>query len=247
MIWMYSGTPGSGKSYHAAKDVYKRLKSGKSVISNTYYNLKLINKKYHDNFTYKDNSELTVKFLEDYSKENHVVGVEGQTLLVIDECSVMFNSRDYARKDRMQWIRLLQQHRKLGYNIILISQSDRMIDRQIRNFIENDVKHRNVKNFKLFGALISFIFGGSLFLAITYWYGIREVIDREFIPFSKRIAKFYNTYEIFDEEKKKDEEPAEELGMSVAQGSPIPRQVVQKKIRKPMSKTKRLIKKIMSA
>jgi hypothetical protein len=247
MIWLYSGTPGSGKSYHCAKDVYSRLKSGKRVIANTVYNLGLIKESNREKFTYKDNSELTVKFLEDYSKENHVTGVEGQTLLVIDECSVMFNSRDYARKDRMEWITLLQQHRKLGYNIILIAQSDRMIDRQIRNFIEYDVKHRSVKNFKIFGVILSLFAGGNLFAAVTYWYGMREKIEAEFIPYSKRIAKFYNTFEIFDEEKKKDVQPDAALGMSVSKGSPMPRQVGQKKIRKPMSKTKRLIKKIMSA
>lgn len=27
-IWLYTGTPGSGKSYHAARDIVKRLKKG---------------------------------------------------------------------------------------------------------------------------------------------------------------------------------------------------------------------------
>lgn len=234
MIWLYSGTPGSGKSYHVALDVYSRLKKGKRVISNTTYNLKYIKQKHHNNFTYKDNSELTVDFLESYSNENHVQGFEGQTLLVIDECSVIFNSRDYSRSDRMKWIVFLQQHRKLGYNIILIAQNDRMIDRQIRCFIEYDVKHRNVKNFKLFGAFLALLFGGSFFVAVTYWYGMREKVDAEFIPFRKKISRFYNTFEIFNEESKA---PAPEAGKSEAKGSMLPARAA----RKPKAKIKRKI------
>ena len=33
------------------------------------------------------------------------------------------------------------QHRKLGFNIILITQSDRMLDKQIRSLVEDEVKH----------------------------------------------------------------------------------------------------------
>lgn len=31
MIYLYSGTPGSGKSYHAAADIYYRLKRSKKT------------------------------------------------------------------------------------------------------------------------------------------------------------------------------------------------------------------------
>lgn len=213
MIWLYSGTPGSGKSYHVAKEVYERLKHGKRVIANTTYNLSLLKERRRALFTYRDNSELTVDFLMEYSAEHHKQGVEGQTLVVVDECSIIWNSRDYSRKDRMQWITFLQQHRKLGYNIIMITQNDRMIDRQIRGFVEYEVKHRNVKNFKLFGALLSLVLGGgSLFAAITYWYGMKERIDVEFMPFRRRIGKFYRTFEIFDESMKKVKEAKAEKG-----------------------------------
>lgn len=200
MIKLYSGTPGSGKSYHAAVDVYDRLRQGKPVISNTTYNMKYIQLKNREKFTYIDNSDLTVDFLEKYAFENHKPGREGQTLLIIDECAVMFNSREYSRNDRMRWITFLQQHRKLGFNITLISQSDRMIDRQIRAFIEYDVKHRNAKNFHVFGFFLSLFFGGSLFTCVTYWYGIKERVNMEFLRYRRKIAKFYNTYQIFNKQ-----------------------------------------------
>lgn len=196
MVWLYSGTPGSGKSYHAAKDVYNRLRSGKSVISNTKYNLKYIPKKHRFKFKYVDNSELTVKFLEDYAETYHVEGKEGQTLLVIDECAVKFNSRDFKDKDRMEWLRFFAQHRKLGYNVILVAQHDRMIDRQIRAVVEYEVKHRKISNYNMFGLLLSLLCGGTLFIAVTYWYGVKEVTERNLIAYRRKIGKFYNTYEI---------------------------------------------------
>ena len=33
-IWLYTGTPGSGKSFHAAKDIVSRLKRPGGIIAN---------------------------------------------------------------------------------------------------------------------------------------------------------------------------------------------------------------------
>ena len=34
MIYLYTGTPGSGKSYHVARDIYFFLHYGRNVIAN---------------------------------------------------------------------------------------------------------------------------------------------------------------------------------------------------------------------
>ena len=47
------------------------------------------------------------------------------------------NCRDFGRKDRNAWVTFFSQHRKLGFNIILITQSDRMLDKQIRSLVED--------------------------------------------------------------------------------------------------------------
>lgn len=61
-IWLYSGTPGSGKSFHATKDIYTKLKkkSNNAVIANFAFDTK------SPHFLYKDNSEITVEFLVSY-------------------------------------------------------------------------------------------------------------------------------------------------------------------------------------
>ena len=145
-------------------------------------------------FIYRDNFDLTVEFLLSYAFENHTLGVENQTLVVVDECSVIWNSRSWMKDaDRMEWLKFFVQHRKLGYNFILISQTDRQIDRQIRSLFEYEVKHRKVNNFKI-GRLLPI----PAFAAITYWYGLNERLGVEFFTYRKKWSKFYDSYGTFE-------------------------------------------------
>lgn len=194
MIELYSGTPGSGKSLHVAKIIYNRLNmktKNNNVIANFPINEKMIKKK-KSNFIYLDNSELTPNYLINYAKENHQIGVENQCLVVVDECQIIWNSRDWQQNQRMEWIEFFTQHRKYGYNFIAIAQNDRMIDRQIRSLFEYNVIHRKVNNFKI-GTLFPF----PLFIAVTYWYGVKEKLSSEFFIYRKKWSKFYNSFKSF--------------------------------------------------
>lgn len=215
MISLYSGTPGSGKSFHATKDVFENLKYKKNVICNFpidlinvqsstfgYFYRKITKKnpKLHNigDFQYMTNNDLTVDFLKRYAKDHHIRGKESQTVVVIDECGIMFNSRNFGRSDRMEWIEFLSLHRHYGYDFILISQSDRMIDRQIRAFIEYEHKHRNVGHFKAFGKFLAMFSGGSLFIDVITFYGIREKVATKFFRYHKRIGSLYDSYALYD-------------------------------------------------
>jgi len=190
MIYLYSGTPGSGKSYHAVADIFYRLKKRKGfkkVVANFPINTK------SDEFTYFDNSEMTVENLIKYAKENHKMGIEGQTLIVVDEAQIIFNSRDWNSKDssRMDWIKFFSQHRKLGFNFILIAQFDRMIDRQIRCLIEYEIAHMKINNFFSLLPICAF-------LCVQRWYGQKMKINHDVMIYRKRIAKLYDTYAMFE-------------------------------------------------
>lgn len=193
MISLYSGTPGSGKSYHAVYDILRRVKRKKknTVIANFPLNLDV---KYKDNFIYVDNSDLTIDFLVNYAKKNNIPGVEGQTLVVIDEAQIIFNSREWGTnsKKRLDWIKFFSQHRKYGYNFILIAQFDRMIDRQIRCLIEYEIAHMKINNFFI---LLPF----TVFLCVQRWYGQKMKLDHELIRYSKKVASCYNSYATFDD------------------------------------------------
>lgn len=85
----------------------------------------------------------------------------------------------------MEWIKFFTQHRKLGYNFIVISQSDRMIDKQIRSLFEYEIKHRKVNNFKI-GKLLPM----STFVGVSYWYGVSEKLGAEFFTYKKSGVNF---------------------------------------------------------
>ena len=203
MIELYTGTPGSGKSLHCASEIYFRVKRGKNCIANFDINMGVFRKKKKAGlFVYVDNSDLNPDLLMDlalsYHKRNtngHIV--EAQTTLIIDECQILFNSRDWQAVDRMKWAVFFTQHRKYGYNIILITQFDRLIDRQIRSVVEYEVVHRKVSNFQFFGMLLGLFFKGNVFVAVTRWYGVKERMGSEFFVLMPRYAHMYDSYKIF--------------------------------------------------
>lgn len=199
MIRLYSGTPGSGKSLHNARDIIVRSRMGEPVIGNFECNL---TKYKRARYTYCPNDKLTPQFLMDYSQQyfnGRRPGAkdEGAILLVIDECQLMFNSREWQRENRNQWLQFFTQHRKFGYDITLIAQFDRMIDRQIRSLIEYEFIHRKLSNFGFKGFLLSLVLGGNTFVAVQMWYPLRERIGSEFIHARKKLWSIYDSYALF--------------------------------------------------
>ena len=134
MITLYSGTPGSGKSLHCARTIKNWSRLGYPVIGNFPVDLSMHKRA---DFTYCPNDKMTPDFLINYSRQRFgsKAPKEGSILLVIDECQLLFNAREWQQNGRDKWLSFFTQHRKLGYDIILIAQFDRMIDRQIRSLI----------------------------------------------------------------------------------------------------------------
>lgn len=223
MIELYSGTPGSGKTFHATEKIFYRLRRKRNVICNYPINtdncsfgffgfwLSRIFKNYKPHqkktgrFDYVPNGRLTVQYLKDYAKKNHRGHKESETLVVIDECGIMFNPRTFAQADRLEWIQFFSLHRHYGYDFILISQSDRMVDRQIRSFFEYEHRHRSIGRFKIFGKILALLSGGALFADVVYWYGIREKTGTEWVHYSRRIASLYDTF-LLEGDREEDEE-----------------------------------------
>lgn len=219
MIWFYSGTNGSGKSLHVARDIYNRLRRrGKhnGVIATFDINTARI-KPCNGIFTKVSIYDLSPAMLVSYAFKHHVLDgpvnvVEGQTLVVIDEAQRIFNPRDYDKNGRREWLDWFPEHRKYGFNFILISPFDKMIDRQIRSLFEYHVVHRKVNNFGVIGLLLSLV-RIRLFFAISYWSGTKQKCGVERFMASKRYTRIYNTFQRFG----KDGDP-----LAVAGGAAAP-------------------------
>lgn len=195
MVVLYSGTPGSGKSYHATDRVHAATKRGINVIANFVINLP--KEKQRERFFFCDTPYMTVEYFINFSKEHHKENKESQTLIIIDEASVLYNPRDFGRKDRSDWIHFFSQHRKLGFDIILITQQDRMLDRQIRGQIEYEHKHRKIANFGFKGALIKLLTHAA-FVDVVIWYPIKNRNEAIYIRYKKKIANSYDTFATFN-------------------------------------------------
>ena len=140
--------------------------------------------------------DILIKYANIYFKTHKFK--EGAIRLYIDECQILLNSRDsWQTGDRKAWVSFFSQHRKYGYDIYLIAQFDRMIDRQIRSLIEYEVIHRKVKNFGKWGKFFNIAAGGNLFVAVTMWYPMKERIGSEWFKANKKYFRIYNTYKTF--------------------------------------------------
>lgn len=204
MNYCYTGTPGSGKSLRAMQEVEKYLNQGKNVIANFPIKINSI-KKVKGHFYYMPNEQINVQFLVQFSKQMHVLEKENQTLIVFDEASVKFNARDFSSKDRMEFLNFFSQHRKYGYNIMMITQSLRQIDRQVRDQFELEIKHRKLNNYKIFWMLPF-----PMFISIKTHIAFRDKIEHEFFFYKKRYGEMYDTFYEFDQRIVADQNKVEE-------------------------------------
>lgn len=203
----FTGVPGSGKSYHVAREIYDNLRKGVNVISNLNINTSIIppnGKRPLGHFIYVPNQQFINNCIQEknkfgnlqecdsvyayihglenfalmYSKRNKKGQIiEHQHLLILDECQTIFNPRSWNRKDRLRWVEFFTVHRHYGFDVILITQNDMMVDKQIRGIMETQVIHRNISKYKALGKLIAAPFGGNLFMTVYKAYGMSSKKD----------------------------------------------------------------------
>ena len=204
MIYLYSGTPGSGKSLNTARQIYDALKNTrKLVITNFPINSSYIRKPSGD-LMCLENYQITPQLLKQLSYDhfkNRKKVKEGDIILVLDEAELIFNSREWQRTDRREWLSFFNLHRHFGYDVILIAQYDRMLDRQIRCNIEYELVHRKCSNFGIKGKLFSFFAFGQLHVCKKVWYPLKESVGAEFFRAKKKYYRLYDSYAHFAAEQ----------------------------------------------
>lgn len=209
-IELYSGFVGSGKSYAAVKNGIQIADASlgkKHVIANfpvtdkkTLFSRFRKVKTKKSRWIYKPNEELTVPFLINKSLEMGWNKKEGSCLIIFDEASIPFNSRNWNSPDRMDWVKFLTQSRKFGYDFIFITQDGKMLDKQIRALCEYEVQYKKMNNMIYFSWLS--IFKITLFAGISYWNGMKYSKGSLRLYFyRKSVANRYDTLNLFDYDK----------------------------------------------
>ena len=202
MIEAYTGTPGSGKTYHAVYDMWEALKYGRPVISNIPLDLpeKLLGKKREwRNWRFVEIYDIKPFMLyqlsESIREQKGFKRVpEDYILLVIDEAQLIFNCRDWQAQDRKEWLSFFQQHRKLGYHVVLITQMAQMLDKHAQGLLEYEIVHRKFSNYGWKGKLVSLVLlSPTMFSAMRVWACMKTRIDAKVFRYSRRIARLYDT------------------------------------------------------
>lgn len=120
--------------------------------------------------------------------------LEGQGLLLLDEAQLIFNCRKWDKN--AQWIEFFTQHRKLGWDVVLIAHSIEMIDSQIRPLAEFESRYRNMQKVK-FPVLGFPLSPFPLFLSIRRYAGLGAgagvIADRALYPLPLWAAELYDT------------------------------------------------------
>ncbi|MCM1104636.1 MAG: zonular occludens toxin domain-containing protein [Clostridium sp.] len=220
MIYFYTGVPGSGKGVHSSEVIYKMLQSGKDVITNIDVHTELIEPRrkkpvgnciyvptqdwLHDAFIQKPKQKEDrysyLQGLYGYANNYHLRKADGsffehQTWLVLDEVQELFNTRTWNRRDRLAWCAFFREHRKYGYDCILISQDDKNVDKQIRTVLQKQVLHRKVTDYKFFGKVLKLLTGRDLFIAISTQYGMKKADAKTGTRFYFGRQKYYDFYD----------------------------------------------------
>lgn len=200
-IDLLSGVPGSGKSLLATYNGIEALLCHENVISNFPFDLSYFKKRRIGKFQYLPSEQITPKYLISWALDHHQrtgsKAKKAQTLVIIDEAEMIFNSRAWKDSSRMDWIYLFANHRHLNFDFILISQMDRMLDRQIRGQIQTEYKCRAITGFGLTGKILSLLSGG-LFVAVPYNYAAHvKFLIPHFFRLHRKKAKVYDTMQLF--------------------------------------------------
>lgn len=201
MIELYTGTPGSGKSYHAVCDMVTWIERWKGIVVT---NLEVLTSDLkiakNAGYIYVPNEVITPDFLTTFSSymyaKTNDKKIDDRYLLVIDEAQLIFNSRSWQSLDRPKWIEFFSQHRHLGYRVKMLVQYAEMLDKQIRVLAEFETVHRTLSNQGLAGMTLDFLCGYDAHIALKLYAPTKRIISREIFKIDKLLAKRYNTYDM---------------------------------------------------
>ncbi|MGG3840916.1 zonular occludens toxin domain-containing protein [Paenibacillus thiaminolyticus] len=198
MIYQYIGTVGSGKSYCALDRIVEHLRKGLYVIANfpLHFTQKQIRKGYADRYMYLDGElledERGISIFLHLSEKYGFDEFKNKCLVVLDECGDIYPPDQSTSPTQRLWKDFFTQHRKYGYDFILIMQDEKAINRTIASCVEYKIIHRKANNIFPF-SLLPF----TIFVQVTHWKQSRQRLKAEHTIFVKGFAKMYETHRKF--------------------------------------------------
>lgn len=198
-ITLIKGRPGAGKSYECVvHHILPSIKEGRKVVTNIPLNVE------HFIFIYGEEVRELLEVVpfdfdgghrylsdpDDYKKYQDWKNEKGQgCLFVLDECHLIFplNGRGKAQTDLAQkQIEFFSGHRHWGFDFIFLTQSDRKINRLLREDIEICIEVR--KNRAM---------GDKSYRRYVYYYGdgkSKGLIEQDSREYKDKFFPFYKSH-----------------------------------------------------
>ena len=199
MIEVYTGTPGSGKSYHLVSRIYATNKRRIPIISNVILDVKRLKHPdlyyFVDSFDMNENKILSIA--KEYYDSTKKKLKEHSILLVLDECQLFLNSRDFHDKERKNWMHFFSIHRHLGFDIVMVTQSLTFIDKQARLLAEFEVQHMHTGKIFMFRLFELLLLNHKIFLAKSFHIATKHRCSLDWVIGRKKIYQIYNTFQEF--------------------------------------------------
>jgi len=136
-------------------------------------------------------------------KRNKGESPEDRFLCIYDEASIRLNSRtwsDRTSKSKARYghaareTQFFSQGRKLGFTLLVISQSEQGLDNQFRQQAGYRVHLRHLKQQGYMGVRLPF----DRMLAIYHWGETKSIIKRKLFRYPQWLANYYDSWELFD-------------------------------------------------
>lgn len=122
---------------------------------------------------------------------------EGSKLFIWDEIHLDLNARDW-KKTSGGMIQFFSMSRKLGYDVIMVSQLRSAVDRQMRDLADISYELKNLRNFRIFTLPLA----PNIGLLIKRWAnkgfeaGGGVFVGAGIVRYGSHVKKFYNTKQL---------------------------------------------------
>jgi len=203
MIECYEGRLGGGKSYSAVVRIVDHLRRGGLVATNVELRWDAIGKYVADRFGVVVENDQLIRLADEQIGLFHRHTPSGTAqlpvLVVIDEAHLSFNSRDYAKTDKLyrETLTFLTQSRKVHTDVIFISQSVLNMDKQFMRLVQFIWRFRDLSKWRIPGLGLAWPI--NQILCVQFDYDGRTVLQRQFINKDKRIFALYETNSLLRE------------------------------------------------
>ena len=203
MIECYEGRLGGGKTYSAVVRIVDHLRRGGLVATNVELKWDRIVEYAGDRFGVVVESDQIIRLADEQIGLFHRHTPSGTAglpvLVVIDEAHLTFNSRDYAKTDKLyrETLTFLTQSRKVHTDVIFISQSVLNMDKQFMRLVQFIWRFRDLSKWKIPGLGLAWPI--NQILCVQFDYDGRTVLQRQFINKDKRIFALYETNSLLRE------------------------------------------------